>query len=823
MWEMIKNEWKFIGKNRLIALSVFAICFIPLLYSVFFLKSVWDPYGDTQNLPIAVVNQDQGVTYAGKKLHVGADTEAKLKKNHSLGWDFVSAKKAHEGLKDRKYYTVVTIPKNFSKNAASVLDSHPKKMNLKYETNDSLNYIGEVMSSVGMTTLDKSIRTAVTNAYASTMLGEVKTLGKGLKSASTGAVQLDDGLVTMTDGVKQYTVAVSTVNDGVQTLKTSVSALPSAASQLSTGSNTLASGISQYTAGVSSANTGAGQLAAGTNTLNSSVSSSMGALTNSSLFSMLNGLNVSDISQKAANVSSTLNNSSTTDALNTLTSSDTQTAFSKLSGLASSMSTMQTELSAVNTALTQYLTKIGSNSTTSAKDAEKVLQDSYNTLSSTSQDKLAEIISLQKDNGTQIESTQKTLTALSTKLTGVTDTVNSIAPQLTKVQALQSQLPQLESTLTDAKSLMNDVTPIMSALNDPSTQATLNSLPGQISTLESGISQLNNGAQTLYAGTTTLNNNSSALNSGANTLSTALGQLNTQVPTLVSGVNQLADGTSTLNGKSAELVSGADKLSSGSGTLAKALKSGSKTVNGIHTSKNTAKMFADPTKLSHKKYSTVPNYGHALAPYVLSVALYIGAIVFNFAFPIRKVSMRGKSSTAWFMSKVTVGAFVAIASAVIESGLIIAFGLQVDHIGTFLLTTTIFSLTSMYLVMFLAMAFDNPGRLISMVILMLQLGGSGGTFPMEVTNSFFNAIHPYLPMTYSILGLRQAITSGLGNEVVTHSILVLILIAAISLALLWLSMFLLQQKWHAMAWKDDKDPEGSSALDDNQKLQDIEK
>ena len=94
---------------------------------------------------------------------------------------------------------------------------------------------------------------------------------------------------------------------------------------------------------------------------------------------------------------------------------------------------------------------------------------------------------------------------------------------------------------------------------------------------------------------------------------------------------------------------------------------------------------------------------------------------------------------------------------------------------------------------------------------------------MEVTNSFFNAIHPYLPMTYSILGLRQAITSGLGNGVVTHSILVLILIAAISLALLWLSMFLLQQKWHAMAWKDDKDPEGSSALDDNQKLQDIEK
>ena len=823
MWEMIKNEFKFIGKNRLIALSVFAICFIPLLYSVFFLKSVWDPYGDTQNLPIAVVNKDQAVKYNGKTLQVGDDTVTKLKKNDSLGWRFVSAQKAKEGLKDRKYYTVVTIPKNFSKNAASVLDSHPKKMNLTYETNDSLNYIGEVISSVGVSTLDKSIRTAVTNAYASTMLSEVKTMGKGMKTAATGAVQLDDGLVTMTDGVKQYTIAVSQVNDGVQTLKTSVTPLASAASQLASGSNTLTSGLSQYTAGVASANSGAGQLAAGTNTLNSTVTNSMSALTSSSLFTTLNNTDLNKIQTEGTDIANTLNSSDTQNAFALLTSNDTQNALAKLSSLASSMSNMQGELSAVNAALNQYLTKIGDNSTTSGTDAYTVLTDPSNNLSDSSKAKLQEIITLQTDNGKQLTSVQGTLTALNKELSGVTNTVNEISPQLTKLQALQSQLPQLQKTLTEAKSLMTDITPIMSSLNDPTTQATLKSLPTQITQLQTGISTLNNGAQQLYAGTSTLNNNSSALNSGAGTLSTALGQLNAQVPTLVSGVNQLADGTSTLNGKSAELVSGADKLSSGSSTLAKALKSGSDTVNGIHTSKSTAKMFADPTKLTNKKYSTVPNYGHALAPYVLSVALYVGAIVFNFAFPIRKVAMRGKSATAWFASKVAIGAFVAIASAVIEATLIIAFGLNVDHIGTFYLTTTIFSLTSMYLVMFLAMAFDNPGRLVSMVILMLQLGGSGGNFPMEVTNSFFNAIHPYLPMTYSILGLRQAITSGLGNGIVTQSILILILIGIISLALLWLSMYLLQQKWHAMSWKDGEDHEGSSALDDNQKLQDIEK
>lgn len=68
-----------------------------------------------------------------------------------------------------------------------------------------------------------------------------------------------------------------------------------------------------------------------------------------------------------------------------------------------------------------------------------------------------------------------------------------------------------------------------------------------------------------------------------------------------------------------------------------------------------------------------------------------------------------------------------------------------------------------YIVMFLSVAFDNPGRFVAMILLMLQLGGSGGTFPMEVTNHFYNVIHPFLPLTYSILSFRQAITSGLGD------------------------------------------------------------
>jgi len=106
---------------------------------------------------------------------------------------------------------------------------------------------------------------------------------------------------------------------------------------------------------------------------------------------------------------------------------------------------------------------------------------------------------------------------------------------------------------------------------------------------------------------------------------------------------------------------------------------------------------------------------------------------------------------------------------------------------------------------------DNHGRFLAMVLLMLQLGGSGGTFPMEVTNSFYNAVHPFLPMTYSILGFRDAITSGMPG-MVGKAFWMLLLFMIVALALLWPTMIWLKKK-HLM---------GVSQLDDNQKLGAVE-
>ena len=322
----------------------------------------------------------------------------------------------------------------------------------------------------------------------------------------------------------------------------------------------------------------------------------------------------------------------------------------------------------------------------------------------------------------------------------------------------------------------------------------LGQLNGKVPALASGVNQLASGTSQLAA-------NSGALRSGAGQLAAGLGQLNSQVPTLTDGVSQLAAGTSKLSANSGKLDKGATDVHKGNKKLASALKGGADTVTKLNLGSANASMFASPTKLKEKHYSYVPNYGYALAPYMLSVALFVGCLVFNLVYPIRRISTEDGSATEWFFSKVAIGALVATGNALVETVLMMVCGLHPDHPVQMIVNAVSFSFTSMFLIMFMAMAFGNPGRFISMILLVIQLGSCGGSFPIEITrgmNGFFQAINPYLPMTYSVYGFREALTSGLGANQVLHSVLIQLIFIAAFLILLYVTMRIIrpEQEFH---------------------------
>ena len=171
---MIKNEWKSLWNNKILIIVVMAIIVIPVIYAGLFLKSMWDPYGNLDKLPVAVVNNDKSVEYNGKTLSVGSDMVDELK----------DSEEAEQGLKNGTYYMVITIPEDFSSDASTLMDDNPKKMELKYETNPGTNYIASKMSETALSKIREAVASKVTETYTQTVFDQIGTVGDGMQEAA---------------------------------------------------------------------------------------------------------------------------------------------------------------------------------------------------------------------------------------------------------------------------------------------------------------------------------------------------------------------------------------------------------------------------------------------------------------------------------------------------------------------------------------------------------------------------------------------------------------------------------------------------------------
>lgn len=947
---MIIEEFKNLKRHKILIATILGIMSLPFLYSLFFLKSVWDPYGSTSYLPVAVVNKDQATYYQGKKFQVGHDLVSKLKDNDDLEWHFVSEKEANDGLSHKKYYMVITIPKNFSKNATTVLNRHPHKMNLTYKTNDSLNYIGKVISETGVKQVNSEIRESVSTAYADTMFKVVKKVGKGFSEAASGSKQLADGskvlndglntytagvgqvnngviqlaagVVPLSDGVqkltagstalatglKTYTAGVSQVNDGVQTLNSSTGTLATGVNALATGSNTLKDGIGQYTAGVSQVannsqklrdlSAGIAQVYIANQLLSTGLQQQLQAMNGltgqqvEQLTGAINSINLDKLKTNLNDLNTLLNSEQMNELvqtaknlpdlnkkLNTEVGTFEQTLTTNLGNIGTSAQVIGTSVQSDADAAAKVNNGIGS-FIKANPDLTESQKQQLQSIAAENAQQVQKNVGIKKEqltaiannlSNTQVAAGQlkQNLTPALQNLASQTDTLqkllqklpemkqqlaimNNLAAKLpseqekqvllAKMGGLQDSIKQLQASVNSTaagaaelnKQVKNDsinaaqlaVLARASQTSSPaalqaqiqsvantmignselvklangtnllaSKNAELNSgasqLAGGLGTLNANVPALTSGVSQLASGTSQLVANNGQLNSGASQLAGGLGTLNAQIPTMTNGVNQLASGTGQLAANSSALTDGSDKIYKGNKKLAKSMKQGANTIKKVKTGKDNAKMFAAPSNLVEKHYSYVPNYGYALAPYMLSVALFVGAMVFNLVYPIRRLESEDETAFEWFMAKVAIGSIVAIGNALVEALLMIAVGLHPDHLGAMLANGILFSLAMMFLIMFFSVAFQNPGRFLCMILLVIQLGASGGSFPIEITKGlggFFQAVNPYLPMTYSIYGFRQALTSGLGASQMITSYSVSLLFLVISLGLLYVAM-----------------------------------
>ena len=869
--EAMFKEWKAIFKKPTFIIVMIGISLIPALYNIIFLSSMWDPYGQLSDLPVAVVNHDKEASYNGNIMAIGKDMVSNLKENKTLDFHFVDEEEGKKGLEDGDYYMVVILPSDLSEKAASILTDHPEQMQIDYQTSSGHSFIASKMSDSAMTQLKQNVSTNVTETYTKALFQKMGDLKYGLTKAADGSEQLANGasqlavgsqtlssnlatlasssltfsdgtdqftkgLTTYVTGVKQLNSGLGTFNDGLQNYTSAVSQVDTGLNQLSSktpelvaGVNQLNTGMKSYAGGVSQLNSGLSQFSVGVNAYTSGVDKlSVGTNQLSSQSDTLRD-SITQLNKGIKEISAQLNTSSQQKE--------------DITQLASSLDELNKALQSVtvsdNTDLKNTISNDLTNITTLAQtivtnsqaEQEKTLTNlqataTYQSLTETQKKELTEAVS--NNSNSTIESAKAILTTagdLKENLGSINQPVSNLSTLQTKANQL---LPIASSSLT---SMSSGFTQLQNALDNqlvPGSQSIengVNAYTKGLDTISLGVNQLSEKNTTLTTSLDQLVSGSIKLTENSSKLTTGLDTLAGKTPELVSGIEKLSNGYNELNQKSQELIAGVDKLQSGSSQLAdkssqlisgasqlesgankfadgagKLAEGGTKLTSGLEglqtgvaslgqglsnasdqlksasTESKNAEILSNPLSLSKTDNDQVPVNGVAMSPYMISVALFVAAISTNMIFAKLPSGRHPESRWAWLKSRAEINGIIAVLAGILVYGGVHLIGLTANHeMRTFILII-LTSLVFMSMVTALTTWNSRIGAFFSLILLLLQLASSAGTYPLALTNDFFRAINPWLPMSYSVSGLRQTI-SMTGN--IHHQVIFLAVILAL--------------------------------------------
>lgn len=408
-------------------------------------------------------------------------------------------------------------------------------------------------------------------------------------------------------------------------------------------------------------------------------------------------------------------------------------------------------------------------------DGMKQLQSGINQLNASVSNPSPALVAQQNKVETEAQTLKKTVEDSKSDLSAAGDTLRTLDTQAAASSSKSTtiSLPQISSiyrAFTEIQTIIEQTRTLREDL-----QALKRQLSAQQTQLQAGVSVLNNGVNQLAPNAITAFNGYNSVRFANNQLLAGLASLTNGLSEAKSGSQKLANGASLLESRSGALIDGTSQLASGADTLANKLADASNRIKIQPTGATTQQQIANPVKSEMTEKGNVPNYGYALSPYVLSLSLFVGAIVLNVIYPIRKTFSEQESAIRWWLSKASVAGVAAFMQATILMLVMVFFlGLTPEHPAHFIGAIYLTSFAYMSIVSLLVIVLDNPGRFLAMILLVLQLGSSEGTFPIQTANGFFQAINPLVPMTYSIRALRQAISGGLDNAFYGGSMWVLV-------------------------------------------------
>lgn len=823
-------ELKRLTSGVLPVLVLLAMSCIPLLYGSLYLYGNWDAYGNVNGIVGALVVEDEGAKDAsGNDLNTGADVKKSLLDAGTFDWKSVETRdKAVQGVSDGTYDFALVIPKDFSARLVSTGSFkpdekgntgpiNPQAAGLEIITNDANNYVLTNIVTKAGTAVRDSVASKVGDKTANTLLASFTTIHGKMNEAADGADKINANTVKLSDAMTQLADGTGTLNDGAVKLADGSEQLVDGSGRLIEGQNKLADGSSQLADGAGTLNQGAGKvndgaikLADGSSTLANGASDAhngasqladgSAALANGTgslkkgandlaqgaqqvadgTHSLKNALDQDGVRQLPGTLTAMCQNLNSidtsapsgdfgTDLSNTVVSKVAEDTRQKLAPLVESGSISQETADAIVANINSEQTK---SAVASAND--QALKNHLAQHGQAGSDVLAKLQTLKNDNCVATGES-----AAAQKLTTLIDGVDKLDSGATAVAqgagTLRDGITKLDSgvaTLADGSAKLADGT---------------GKVADGASTLNNGASQLAEGTGELKNGTGNLHNGAQQLADGEKEAVDGQNKLHEGATTLQDGSSQLADGTGKLNSSTGQIADGTEQLKDGTGQLSTGLQNGTRQIPNLNEEqqKDVASVMSSPVDLEHSSLANGRNYGEGMGPFFMCLALWIGGLMLVQTLrPLNNRALASKAPTA----RIILGSWlpfglIGIAQAVLMFAAVkFGLGFQMAHPWLAFLflcfVATIFTLFIHGVVVF----FGSPGKLIALIIMILQLITAGGTMPYETLPHAMRWMHDFFPMGYAVTGMRR-LSYGINESSLMPIMMYLLLWGAVGLVL----------------------------------------
>lgn len=732
IWGIFKRDMCHATRNVIAVIVSMGLVVVPALYAWFNIAASWDPYGNTKALKVAVANNDKGYKsdLIPVRVNVGETIISTLHANDQLDWQFVKSDKAIDGVKSGEYYAAIVIPKGFSADMMTLFSPDIKHAQLKYYLNEKINPIAPHITDQGATTvvntIDKTFAKTIAQVgldLASSILhySQSPQMAEYMRNLNGNLTTMADTLSGASQQVTSYSQLLGSANDIVDSTGKLLVSATKAGKQAQNALKQGKSGATSFTS-------------AGAN-VTSSVNAALDQVSGA-------------FDQVAAKVNKAF------DAIG----KDSDTA-------ASQLTTLSEQVSSGESLYDTYITSLNH-----MRESVEQLPDSDSAKQALLEAIDREITLLEAAKG----DSQKLAQQLKDASTQVTQ----------DTAAAERSRKEILNRITSAKQSISNVRADYATNVKPKIDALASTVSTLISQTDSMITQLSGTTDSLNDVTSNVGTNIASIRSTLDGIATKLNSSATTLNTLITAMNSSDNGAENSDELKSLTTSNASTLST---------------------------LISAPVALHRVAVYPIANYGSAMAPFYTILSIWVGAIILCAMLKVtisdrEKAHVLGLGDTLpriagpsgpgnasrWglrldheYFGRYAIFALLALLQGTLVClGDMYFLGVQANHALQFLAMGWLAALVFSNIVYTLTVSFGDIGKAVAVVLLVMQVAGSGGTFPIETLPKFFQMLYPFLPFPHAIDAMHAAMAGSYGNEYLLDMVyLALFLIPSLLLGL----------------------------------------